>query len=269
MERRTVDGVDKRHDAQRARSRASGAESNATNTTADPVAAAGGHVGGGVKVWCGERAASGRVASSASSRVGTMNFFGPLVKGRRPKHVCHLPSIVPNRYKLLDFVTDVRYGPPLFCSGCYTISEDDSPCTLTWTPSARPMQLQSQRCRQDERAERARARRTRAHSASRAHHVHNPCRSRCQRRQQHSCHQNICMLTTSRSPSSSRCRRVKVNVTKVHESERLALAARLRHPTRPSSTKRAAEHVDANIVVHASGSAASGRRRRIALLFSR
>ena len=74
-----------------------------------------------------------------------------------------------------------------------------------------------QRCRRDERAERARARRTRAHSASRAHHVHNPCRSRCQRRQQHSCHQNICMLTTSRSPSSSRCRRVKVNVTKVHE----------------------------------------------------
>ena len=117
-----------------------------------------------------------------------------------------------------------------------------SPCTLTWTPSARPMQ----RCRRDERAERARARRTRAHSASRAHHVHNPYRSRCQRRQQHSCHQNICMLTTSRSPSSSRCRRVKVNVTKVHESERLALAARLRHPTHPSSTKRAAEHVDAN-----------------------
>ena len=131
--------------------------------------------------------------------------------------------------------------------------------------SARPMQ----RCRRDERAERARARRTRAHSASRAHHVHNPYRSRCQRRQQHSCHQNICMLTTSRSPSSSRCRRVKVNVTKVHESERLALAARLRHPTHPSSIKRAAEHVDANIVVHASGSAASGRRRRIALLFSR
>ena len=114
MERRTVDGVDKRHDAQRARSRASGAESNLTNTTADPVAAAGGHVGGGVKVWCGERAASGRVASSASSRVGTMNFFGPLVKGRRPKHVCHLPSIVPNRYKKLEKVTDVRYGPPLW-----------------------------------------------------------------------------------------------------------------------------------------------------------
>ena len=34
MERRTVDGVDKQHDAQRARSRASGAESNPTNTTA-------------------------------------------------------------------------------------------------------------------------------------------------------------------------------------------------------------------------------------------
>ena len=140
-----------------------------------------------------------------------------------------------------------------------------SPCTLTWTPSARPMQ----RCRRDERAEHTRTRRTRAHSASHAHHVHNPYRSRCQRRQQHSCHQNICMLTTSRSSSSSRCRRVKVNVTKVHESERLALAARLRHPTHPSSIKRAAEHVDANIVVHASGSAASGRRRSLALLFSR
>ena len=46
MERRTVDGVDKQHDAQRARSRASGAESNPTNTTADPVAEAGVHVGG-------------------------------------------------------------------------------------------------------------------------------------------------------------------------------------------------------------------------------
>ena len=65
MERRTVDGVDKRHDAQRARSRASGAESNPTNTTADPVAAAGGHVGGGVKVWCGE----GRVGPGCEFRV--------------------------------------------------------------------------------------------------------------------------------------------------------------------------------------------------------
>ena len=51
MERRTVDGVDKRHDAQRARSRASGAESNPTNTTADPVVAAGGHVGGGCLLY--------------------------------------------------------------------------------------------------------------------------------------------------------------------------------------------------------------------------
>ena len=216
-----------------------------------------------------ERAASGRVASFASSSMVDLVLDAAISLGRRPKTFGQGPVRSTIRYKLLDFVTDVRYGPPLFCSGCYTISEDDSPCTLTWTPSARPMQLQSQRCRRDERAERARARRTRAHSASRAHHVHNPYRSRCQRRQQHSCHQNICMLTTSRSPSSSRCRRVKVNVTKVHESERLALAARLRHPTHPSSTKRAAEHVDANIVVHASGSAASGRRRRIALLFSR
>ena len=103
-----------------------------------------------------------------------------------------------------------------------------SPCTLTWTPSARPMQ----RCRRDERAERARARRTRAHSASRAHHVHNPCRSRCQRRQQHSCHQNICMLTTSRTAPSHGARGAKVNMTKVHNSERLALAARLRHHLR-------------------------------------
>ena len=58
MERRTVDGVDKRHDVQRARSRASGADSNPTNTTGDPMAAAGGHVGGRAKVWCRERAAS-------------------------------------------------------------------------------------------------------------------------------------------------------------------------------------------------------------------
>ena len=66
MERRTVDGVDKRRDAQRAQSRASGAESNPTNTTADPVAAAGGHVGGGAKVWCGER---DRVGGRAGLRV--------------------------------------------------------------------------------------------------------------------------------------------------------------------------------------------------------
>ena len=113
MERRTVDGVDKRHDAQRARSRASGAESNPTNTTADPVAAAGGHVGGGVKVWCGERAASGRVASSASSSMRPEPILAPFILGRRPKHVCHYPSLGRIRYKKLEKVTDVRYGPPL------------------------------------------------------------------------------------------------------------------------------------------------------------
>ena len=114
MERRTVDGVDKRHDAQRARSRASEAESNPTNTTADPVVAAGGHVGGGVKVWCGERAASGRVASSASSSMRPEPILAPLIKGRRPKHVCHYPSLGVIRYNKLEKVTDVRYGYPLF-----------------------------------------------------------------------------------------------------------------------------------------------------------
>ena len=112
MERRTVDGVDKRHDAQRARSRASGAESNATNTTADPVAAAGGHVGGGVKVWCGERAAS-RVGAGCEFRSSSMvpePILAPLIKGRRPKHVCHYPSLGTIRYKKLEKVTDVRYA---------------------------------------------------------------------------------------------------------------------------------------------------------------
>ena len=112
MERRTVDGVDKRHDAQRARSRASGAESNPTNTTADPVAAAGGHVGGGVKVWCGERAASGNFRvffDDTRANFGTIDHGG-----RRPKHVCHYPSLGVIRYQKLEKVTDVRYGPPLW-----------------------------------------------------------------------------------------------------------------------------------------------------------
>ena len=121
MERRTVDGVDKRHDAQRARSRASEAESNPTNTTADPVAAAGGHVGGGVKVWCGERAASGRVASSASSSKVPGPILAPLIMGRRPKHVCHYPSLGTIRYQKLEKVTDFRYGPPLLHSIWYTL----------------------------------------------------------------------------------------------------------------------------------------------------
>ena len=131
MERRTVDGVDKRHDAQRARSRASGAESNLTNTTADPVAAAGGHVGGGVKVWCGERAASGRVASSASSSMRPEPILAPLIKGRRPKHVCHYPSLGVIRYKKLEKVTDVRYGPPPFALSRITFWEHDPARAVT------------------------------------------------------------------------------------------------------------------------------------------
>ena len=94
MERRTVDGVDKRHDAQRARSRASGAESNPTNTTADPVAAAGGHVGGGVKVWCGERAASGRVASSALLRCDPSQFWHHSSWGAAPSTYATTPAWV-------------------------------------------------------------------------------------------------------------------------------------------------------------------------------
>ena len=94
MERRTVDGVDKRHDAQRAQSRASGAESNPTrNTTAEPVAAAGGHVGGGVKVWCGQRAASGRVASSASSSMVDLVLDAAISLGRLVKVPSGLPSV--------------------------------------------------------------------------------------------------------------------------------------------------------------------------------
>ena len=117
MERRTVDGVDEQHDAQRARSRASGAESNPTNNTADPVAAAGGHVGGGAKVWCGERAASGRVASSSASSMTPEPILAPLIMGRRPKHVCHHPSLGVIRYKKLEKVTYFRYGyPPLALS---------------------------------------------------------------------------------------------------------------------------------------------------------
>ena len=114
MERRTVDGVDKRHDAQRARSRASGAESNPTNTTADPVAAAGGHVGGGVKVWCGERAASGRVASSASSSMVDLVLDAAISMGRRPMTFGQGPVRSTVRYQKLEKVTDVRYGPPPF-----------------------------------------------------------------------------------------------------------------------------------------------------------
>ena len=154
-------------------------------------------------------------ASGAKNERKWADLLGPQNRPYRPTTIATATND--------DWNVEAPGSPP-----SASTASTSSPCTLTWTPSARPMQ----RCRRDERAERARARRTRAHSASRAHHVHNPYRSRCQRRQQHSCHQNICMLTTSRSPSSSRCRRVKVNVTKVHKSERLALAARLRHQLR-------------------------------------
>ena len=70
-------------------------------------------MGGGVKVWCGERAASGRVASSASSSMVPEPILAPLIKGRRPMNVYHYPSLGSIRYKKLEKVTDVRYGPPL------------------------------------------------------------------------------------------------------------------------------------------------------------
>ena len=70
-------------------------------------------MGGGVKVWCGERAASGRVASSASSSMLPEPILAPLIKGRRPMNVYHYPSLGSIRYKKLEKVTDVRYGPPL------------------------------------------------------------------------------------------------------------------------------------------------------------
>ena len=71
----------------------------------------------------------GRVGPGCEFRSSSMRpepILAPLIKGRRPKHVCHYPSLGRIRYKKLEKVTDVRYGPPLFCSGCYTISEDDS-----------------------------------------------------------------------------------------------------------------------------------------------
>ena len=40
-------------------------------------------------------------------------ILAPLIMGRRPKHVCHYPSLGTIRYKKLEKVTDVRYGPPL------------------------------------------------------------------------------------------------------------------------------------------------------------
>ena len=80
-------------------------------------------MGGGVKVWCGERAASGRVASSASSSMRPEPILAPLIMGRRPKHVCHYPSLGPIRYKKLEKITDVRYGYPLFPTCRFTLFE--------------------------------------------------------------------------------------------------------------------------------------------------
>ena len=113
MERRTVDGVDKQRDAQRARSRASGAENNPINTTGDPVAAAGGHVGGRAKLWCGERAASGRVASSRPCHVVQRAISAAMFMGDPPKTFGIGFGLWTGRYKLLGLVTDVtdvRYG---------------------------------------------------------------------------------------------------------------------------------------------------------------
>ena len=102
MERRTVDGVDKQRDAQRARSRASGAENNPINTTGDPAAAAGGHVGGRAKLWCGERAASGRVASSRPCHVVQRAISTAMFMGDPPKTFGIGFGLWTGRYKLLD-----------------------------------------------------------------------------------------------------------------------------------------------------------------------
>ena len=40
-------------------------------------------------------------------------ILAPLIKGRRPMNVYHYPSLGSIRYKKLEKVTDVRYGPPL------------------------------------------------------------------------------------------------------------------------------------------------------------
>ena len=60
----------------------------------------------------------GRVGPGCEFRVffdGTRANFGTIDHGgRRPKHVCHYPSLGTIRYKKLEKVTDVRYGPPLW-----------------------------------------------------------------------------------------------------------------------------------------------------------
>ena len=87
-------------------------------------------MGGGAKVWCGERAASGRVASSSASSMTPEPILAPLILGRRPKHVCHHPSLGLIRYNKLEKVTDVRYTPPLNAKRRYRYSEPDP--ALQW-----------------------------------------------------------------------------------------------------------------------------------------
>ena len=65
-------------------------------------------------MWCGERAASARLASSSASSMTPEPILAPLILGRRPKHVCHHPSLGVIRYNKLVKVTDVRYGYPYF-----------------------------------------------------------------------------------------------------------------------------------------------------------
>ena len=50
----------------------------------------------------------------ASSSMTPEPILAPLIMGRRPKHVCHYPSLGVIRYNKLEKVTDVRYGYPLF-----------------------------------------------------------------------------------------------------------------------------------------------------------
>ena len=52
-------------------------------------------------------------------------ILAPFILGRRPKHVCHYPSLGRIRYKKLEKVTDVRYGPPPFGTIRITFWEHD------------------------------------------------------------------------------------------------------------------------------------------------
>ena len=57
-------------------------------------------------------------------------ILAPLIMGRRPKHVCHYPSLGPIRYKKLEKITDVRYGYPLFPTCRFTLFEFRHFCSL-------------------------------------------------------------------------------------------------------------------------------------------